>query len=81
VFQNKIIPLLQEYFFGDYGKIGLVLGRGFVEHVQHERGSNVFAEFDYDEASDLADRLVYRLHMPDSMTSARFDQALQLLMG
>src|SRR5690606_20783560 len=25
-FQNKIVPLLQEYFFGDYGKIGLVLG-------------------------------------------------------
>ena len=23
-FQNKIIPLLQEYFFGDYGKIGTV---------------------------------------------------------
>lgn len=81
VFQNKIIPLLQEYFFGDYGKIGLVLGRGFVERVQHERGNNVFAEFDYDEASDLADRLVYRLHMPDSMTSVQFDQALQLLMA
>ena len=31
VFQDKIIPLLQEYFYGDYGKIGLVLGKGFVE--------------------------------------------------
>ena len=30
-FQNKIIPLLQEYFFGDYGKIGLVLGKDFFE--------------------------------------------------
>jgi 5-methylcytosine-specific restriction protein B len=29
VFQYKIIPLLQEYFFGDYGKIGLVLGKDF----------------------------------------------------
>lgn len=30
-FQKNIIPLLQEYFYGDYGKIGLVLGNGFVE--------------------------------------------------
>jgi len=81
VFQNKIMPLLQEYFFGDYGKIGLVLGGGFVERVQHARGGNVFAEFDYDEASDLADRLVYRLHTPDSMSPAEFDQALRQLMG
>ncbi|MFN8324845.1 MAG: hypothetical protein U0T80_03705 [Flavobacteriaceae bacterium] len=29
-FENEIIPLLQEYFYNDYGKIGLVLGKGFV---------------------------------------------------
>jgi hypothetical protein len=81
VFQNKIIPLLQEYFFGDYGKIGLVLGRGFVEIVQNERGRSVFADFDYDESTDLADRLVYRLKLPMQMTPAEFQQALQLLMG
>ena len=31
VFKDKIIPLLQEYFYGDYKKIYYVLGPGFVE--------------------------------------------------
>jgi len=30
VFKTAILPLLQEYFFGDWGKIGLVLGGDFV---------------------------------------------------
>lgn len=31
IFKNKIVPLLQEYFYGDYKKIGLVLGVSFVK--------------------------------------------------
>ncbi len=30
-FQKNILPLLQEYFYADYHKIGLVLGENFVE--------------------------------------------------
>ncbi|WP_400194244.1 McrB family protein [Hymenobacter sp. B81] len=31
VFRNKIIPQLQEYFFGNWGRIGQVLGEAFVK--------------------------------------------------
>jgi len=52
VFMDKIIPLLQEYFYGDYGKIGLVLGKGFVE--QNDPNENLFADFDYEGSESLA---------------------------
>lgn len=41
VFKDKIIPLLQEYFYGDYKKIYYVLGEGFVQEVQRDK-TNIF---------------------------------------
>lgn len=38
IFEKKIIPLLQEYFFEDYSQIQKVLGKGFVE----KRSSDAF---------------------------------------
>lgn len=58
-FQNKIIPLLQEYFFGDYSKIGLVLGTGFIE--QQDSKEEIFAKFYDENASDYSERKTYIL--------------------
>lgn len=53
VFKDNIIPLLQEYFYGDYGKIGLVLGEGFVDFVQ-SKDNTPFANLrGYQDASSL----------------------------
>jgi len=50
-FNDKIVPLLQEYFYGDYGKIGLVLGKGFFE--PNKKSNIKFAQFNYDNSSDF----------------------------
>ncbi|WP_218944226.1 EVE domain-containing protein [Marinicella rhabdoformis] len=50
-FNNKIMPLLQEFFYGDYGKIGLVLGKGFVEKKKNDDIS--FANFTYENLNDF----------------------------
>ncbi len=55
---KSIIPLLQEYFYGDYGKIGLVLGKRFVETGTTEKP---FADFEYEASDSLSERVIYRI--------------------
>lgn len=58
VFKNKVLPLLQEYFYGDPCKLGAVLGPQWVikrEAAQHK----LFGKFNIDDAAkdvfDVAD--------------------------
>ena len=64
-FQNKIIPLLQEYFFGDFGKIALVLGKGFLEMTEPAQ-EKFFAEL-YPHLRDDELRLLAELNSKDDI--------------
>ena len=61
-FKDKIIPLLEEYFYGDFGKIGLVLGEKFIKQTKYEE--KVFAEFPYEEGF-LEDKKIYHITSSD----------------
>lgn len=60
LFDNKIIPLLKEYFFGDLNKIGLVLGKQFFNKIQ-AIDQQLFGDFDADFIEELSYKKVYEL--------------------
>lgn len=58
-FFHKLIPLLQEYFYGDYGRIGLVIGQAFLR-TQDKNAVKLMKVGGYD-TSDLNEKIVYHL--------------------
>ncbi len=82
-FYKNIIPLLQEYFFGDFGKIGLVLGPGFVQKKEWNKNLDSFAEFEYESASEFDDRPVYGIidHRDIDQVDGSFENAIKILMN
>lgn len=76
-FENEIIPLLQEYFYNDYGKIGLVLGKGFVREkaITAKNDKSIFADFETKNDVDI--NKSYEL-IP--FTDVNFDTAIQTLL-
>jgi len=70
-FKDKIVPLLQEYFYGDYSQIGLVLGGEFVKTT---KSSDIIFPKEF-ESPNLNE--VYHLLTDDEWENMKMDEALQ----
>jgi 5-methylcytosine-specific restriction protein B len=80
-FQNKIIPLLQEYFFGDYGKVGLVIGSGFFESNEVQVEEDFFAQFEDYDSSSFLERRIYHFKDVSKMKDEDFVIAINQILN
>ena len=66
-FKYKLLPLLQEYFYNDYAKIGLILGDKFITQDVVEKGT--FAKFKNSEEilNDYDAKIIYKIANPYSL--------------
>ena len=69
IFKNKVIPLLAEYFYGDFGKIGLILGKDF---VITQKDKIEFADFNYPDKELVSQREIYRFQSTDNLNEDSF---------
>ncbi|MCH4896108.1 hypothetical protein E0494_05265 [Marinilabiliaceae bacterium JC040] len=81
VFQNNIIPLLQEYFFGDYGKIGLIIGANFFDIIDNQTEESFFAHFDDYDTSPFIEKKIYHLKNVLKMPDEEFINAIHIFLG
>ena len=70
IFQNKILPLLQEYFYGDWGKILLVIGKEFVETKKDS--VKFLSTKSYEDFEEYDEKSIYNFTNPSSWTLNSF---------
>lgn len=84
VFTENIIPLLQEYFYGDYGKMCLVLGKGFVDHLPLVESKEYFADYSHDDIDDFLIKKVWEIQpakWEDDKREEKLYKALNVLLN
>lgn len=79
IFVDKIIPLLQEYFYNDYVKIGMVLGKGFIR-IKETQQLN-FADFEESLDADYTDKTIYHIYSRQQLKQRGLKLALQQLLN
>jgi len=78
VFKDKIIPLLQEFFYNDYEKLGLLLGEQFVvSDIPVNR--DLFATFPNSDGlrNQYSNKSIYKLTEPHNWTLEAFQSIYQ----
>ncbi len=73
-FEKNVIPLLEEYFFGNYGKIGLVLGSEFIELKEDKdkvEFANNFSE-KYEDAQNLREKSIFLIKDSNNWSAESF---------
>jgi 5-methylcytosine-specific restriction endonuclease McrBC GTP-binding regulatory subunit McrB len=72
-FKDKIIPLLQEFFYNDYEKLGLLLGDRFIQ-AEITVNNNLFAPFERGSGlkNQYANKAIYKITEPSSWNSEAF---------
>ena len=78
VFKDKIIPLLEEYFYGDFGKIGLVLGENFIKPSEIKNKSVLATFKDYEDIDFITDKKIFRLKNISIMKESDFISIYQI---
>lgn len=81
-FKNKILPLLQEYFYGDYGKIGCVIGESFfVQNSAPLNNESFLLSFRNYDLDSFSEKQVYKIKDIDKMSDNEFLEALSNLLN
>lgn len=76
VFKDKIVPLLQEYFYGNYENICLVLGEGFVKKESNDTTFAAGTNYDGDIIQDQ-----YRLLTSKEWDDLKIQDAINSLLS
>ena len=77
IFFNEIIPLLQEYFYGNDEKLQLILGKGFVK--DEPSNQDIYAKTKI-AISDYDDRPRFHLIKNEDMDEPQFLDAIRILL-